>query len=539
MKLKSAYKPFLYAVILAVGIFVGGKLGFQNAEESNASRLSNPKSKLNRLIDLIERDYVDAVNTDSIVEVTVNGILEKLDPHSVYIPPTEMEEVAQQMRGDFVGIGISFYVIRDTVAVIKPLAGGPSEKVGILPGDRILFADHKKLFGRGLPNDSLYAALKGAKGSEVTLTIFRKDTNKRLKFKVTRDVVPINSVDIGLKVSQNTGYIKVNRFSETTFKEFSRELAKLNAQQISNLVIDLRDNAGGYLDKAVKMADEFLPKGAIIVQTKNKKGITDKTRASEKGSFLKGNVYILINENSASASEILAGAIQDNDRGWIVGRRSFGKGLVQREMPLGDGSAVRLTVARYYTPSGRSIQKPYNGDLNDYFDEFHKRFQTGELQEKDSSKVADSLKFKTLKGRTVYGGGGITPDIFVPFTKQHGAESVEVLMQTGLTGFFVFEYLDNHRNKFKGVTESNFQTFMKENKDFVNDFIAFMSGKPFGNGLEKYKNIIAPYVRAEFGRQLFSEEMYFKVLLEHDPMLKAVFEHQKNTSKRPVTTEIQ
>ena len=539
MKIKSAYKPFVFAAILAVGIFVGGKLNFSHTDDYSTSKISKPKSKLNRLIDLIEREYVDAVNTDSIVEVTVNGILEKLDPHSVYIPPTEMEEVTQQMRGDFVGIGISFYMIRDTVAVIKPIAGGPSEKAGILPGDRILFADKKQLFGRGLPNDSLYNALKGAKGSEVELTVYRKDTNKKLKFKVTRDVVPLHSVDIGMKVSPNTGYIKVNRFAETTHREFSAELSKLKAQKVNNLIIDLRDNAGGYLDKAVKMADEFLPKGAIIVQTKNKKGITDKTRATEKGDFLKGNVYILINESSASASEILAGAIQDNDRGWIVGRRSFGKGLVQREMPLGDGSAVRLTVARYYTPSGRSIQKPYSGNLNDYFDEFHKRFESGELYAKDSTKVADSLKFKTTKGRIVYGGGGITPDIFVPFVKQHGAESVEVLMQTGLTAFFVFEYLDLHRKKFEGVTASNFASFMLKNNDFTDDFIQFMVGKPFGNGLAKYKSIIAPYVRAEFGRQLFSEEMYYKIILEHDPMLKAVFEHQKKAFKTPTPAHIQ
>lgn len=538
MKVKSAYVPFYVAAILAVGIFLGGKLNFSNPIQSNSARNSDPKSKLNRLIDLIERDYVDAVNTDSIVDVTVNGILEKLDPHSVYIPPTEMEEVAQQMRGDFVGIGVSFYMLRDTVAVIKPLDGGPSAKAGILPGDRILYADGKKLFGRNLPNDSLYAALKGVKGSEVVLTIFRKDTNKKLKFRIKRDVVPIASVDVGLQLESSTGYIKINRFSETTYKEFSNALNKLNEQKIQTIIIDLRDNAGGYLDKAVKIADDFLPKNALIVQTKNKKGNIDKTFATDKGGFSKGAVYILINENSASASEILAGAIQDNDRGWIVGRRSFGKGLVQREMPLGDGSAVRLTVARYYTPSGRSIQKPYNGDLNDYFDEFHKRFESGELYAKDSVKVADSLKYKTVKGRVVYGGGGITPDIFVPFSKIHGNESIEVLMQTGLTGFFVFEYVDNNRSKFTSVNKDNFEQFMIKNADFTADFIKYMSGKPFGNGLEKYKEVMAPYLRAEFGRQLFSEEMYFRIMLQNDPMIKAVFEHQKKALKTPTPAHI-
>ena len=394
MKTNKIYFPIIIAMAVAIGLLLGNYLN--SFQDSDFLSKNTRKNKLNKLIDFIDREYVDDINTDSIVDLTVNGILENLDPHSVYISKKDLKSVTENMKGDFVGIGVNFYVYKDTVAVIKPIHNGPSERAGIKAGDRILFADQYQLFDKKIQNDSLFSKLKGEKGSTVLITVFRKTTNEKLKIKVKRDVIPIKSVDIALKVNAEIGYIKINRFAETTYDEFHKALLSLKRQGIKDLVIDLRDNGGGYLEMAVAIADELLKDKELIVKTKNKKGTEDETFATSKGDFEKGKVYVLINENSASASEILAGAIQDNDRGTIVGRRSFGKGLVQREMPLGDGSAVRLTIARYFTPSGRSIQKPYDDKADGYFNEFEKRFQSGELYEADSIKVADSLKLKEV-----------------------------------------------------------------------------------------------------------------------------------------------
>ena len=444
--MNKVYFPIVIAVAIAIGILMGSKLN-PSTENTFFSRNTN-KNKLNKLIDFIEKEYVDSLNTDSIVDLTVNGILEKLDPHSVYIPKSDLAQVEQSMRGDFVGIGVNFYMYNDSLAVIKPIAFGPSEKAGIKAGDRILFADKLQLYNKKIETDSLFSILKGEQGSTIKLTVFRKSENKKFAVNIKRDVIPIKSVDVSTMVSKTAGYIKINRFAETTYDEFFKGLTQLKKQGANEIIIDLRDNGGGYLESAVAIADEFLKNKELIVKTKNKKGKIDPTFATEKGIFENGKVTILINENSASASEILAGAIQDNDRGTIVGRRSFGKGLVQREMPLGDGSAVRLTVARYYTPSGRSIQKPYEDKAENYFNEFEKRFESGELYEQDKTKIADSLKFKTKKGRTVYGGGGIIPDVFVPLEDSHGSEGLTMLMQSGLVNYFVFEQLDQNRKKF-------------------------------------------------------------------------------------------
>jgi carboxyl-terminal processing protease len=519
VKIKKIYWPIILFSAIALGVVVGGKLNYSTQTSMSPN---NYKSKLNRLIDFIERDYVDQVDTDSIVDLTVNGILEKLDPHSVYITKNEFESVSESMRGDFVGIGVNFYMYKDSVAVIKPLHGGPSEKAGIKSGDRILYADKYKLFGKKLPNDSLFPKLKGEIGSEVTLTLFRKSENKQLKVKLKRDIIPIKSVDVALMISPTIGYVKINRFAESTYKEFKEGLQQLKNKGAKTIVLDVRDNGGGYLDQAVKIADDFLVKDAPIVSTKNKKGRVDKTKATRGGLFENGKVMVLINENSASASEILAGAIQDNDRGLIIGRRSFGKGLVQREMPLGDGSAVRLTVARYYTPSGRSIQKPYTEGNEDYFNEFEKRFYNGELYEKDSIKVADSLKFKTLKGRTVYGGGGIIPDVFVPLKGKHGDEATEMLMQSGIVSYFVFEQLDQNRKEFEGQTFDLFKKQFEATDLYVERFENYLQSNGVSLNLNSHEPMVKTYLMAEFARQLFDEEKYFEIRLKYDLMIQEV-----------------
>jgi carboxyl-terminal processing protease len=520
MKIDNKYLSIIISVALAIGIVIGGLLNAPN--QNHFFSKNSSKNKLNELIDFIDNEYVDDVNTDSIVNLTVDNILAKLDPHSVYVPPSEQTEVVESMRGDFVGIGVNFYMYNDSVAIIKPVENGPSAKAGVKAGDRILYADKTKLFGRKLPNDSLFSKLKGTVGSEIELTVYRKSEGKKIKLIVKRDVIPLKSVDVSMLLKNNTGYIKINRFAETTYGEFKKGLATLKKQRAQSLIIDLRDNGGGYMEEAIAVADELLKDGQLIVFTKNKKGNVDKTFATERGSFESGNVFVLINENSASASEIIAGAIQDNDRGTIVGRRSFGKGLVQREMDFEDGSAVRLTIARYYTPTGRSIQKPYSKGNEAYFKESDTRFENGELFEKDSIKVSDSLKFKTKKGKIVYGGGGIVPDVFVPLEVEHGNESTTYLMQSGIVGHFVFEELDKNRNVFKGLSFQQFMTKMNGTDLYFNSFQKYI----FQNGLDlkfgKSKSLVKRYLAAEFARQVYGEKYYYEIVLKDDAMIKVV-----------------
>ncbi len=525
MKFNSKYLPIVIGATFALGTVLGSLMNAPVEDTLLAKNYS--KTKLNKLIDFINNEYVDSVNTDSIVNLTVDNILSKLDPHSVYIPPSEQAEVAESMRGDFVGVGINFYMYKDSVAIIKPVENGPSAKAGIKSGDRILYAGKTKLYGRKLPSDSLFSKLKGIKGSEIELTVFRKSEQKKLKFKIKRDVIPLKSVDASLLLDNKTGYIKINRFAETTYDEFKVGLTRLKQKGIQSLVIDLRDNGGGYMEEAVAIADEFLKDKQLIVFTKNKNGTTEKTYATKSGSFESGKVTVLINENSASASEILAGAIQDNDRGTIVGRRSFGKGLVQREMDFNDGSAVRLTIARYYTPTGRSIQKPYAKGNEEYYKESEARIKSGELYAKDSIKVADSLKFKTPKGKIVYGGGGIVPDVFVPMEAEHGNENVAYLMQTGIVGHFIFEELDKNRNAFAGLHFNAFLDKMKKSDTYFKKFknYIFMTGLDLK--LDKTKTLVNRYITAEFARQLYGELYYYDVILKEDAMIKTVLNPKK------------
>ena len=332
----------------------------------------------------------------------------------------------------------------------------------------------------------------------------------------------MKSVDVALLLENATGYIKINRFAETTYNEFMAGLSKLKQQGAKSLIIDVRDNGGGYMEEAIAITDELLPDKQLIVFTKNKNGNINKTFATSAGNFEKGNVFVLINENSASASEILAGAIQDNDRGTIIGRRSFGKGLVQQEMDFTDGSSVRLTIARYYTPTGRSIQKPYSKGKEAYFKESEARFGNGELYEKDSIKVSDTIKFKTKKGKIVYGGGGIVPDVFVPLEVEHGNESTAYLLQSGIVGNFVFEQLDKNRSAFKGLTFEQFKVKMEGTEVYFNAFQKFI----FGNGLDlnfgKSKALVKRYLSAEFARQLYGESSYYEIVLKEDAMIKAI-----------------
>ncbi len=523
MKRKHNYiLPTIIAAALALGVFVGGKLHFNDSPEKLFTTNSK-KDKLNRLIDYIEYEYVDDIDTDSIVDVTVNNILEKLDPHSVYIPKREMDEVSENMKGDFVGIGVNFYPYKDTISVIRTVADGPSFLKGILPGDRILMADNDTLFGRGLESDRIVEKLKGKKGSYVELTVYRKSEDRTFKVNVKRDIVPIKSVESYYMMTPIMGYIKVNRFAESTFKEFKSALKALRKQGAEKLTLDLRDNPGGYLGIAEQMADEFLEDGKLILFTKNKKGKIDNIYATDKGSFEDKPIYVLINERSASASEIIAGALQDNDIGTIVGRRSFGKGLVQREMELGDGSAVRLTVSRYYTPTGRSIQRPYENGNKDYYKRFTDRYHNGELVSVDSIKVADSLKFITPKGRVVYGGGGIIPDVFVPIGTNE-EEAVESMDNLGFLSFFVFEYLDEDRKRFDDISKDEFIREFRVDDILFERFVDYSVDRGLKMNFYDFEDQLKLYLKAALAEQLFGANVYAEIKGTSDAMLKKVLD---------------
>jgi carboxyl-terminal processing protease len=524
---QKKYLPLLIGLALAAGVFIGSKLNFGDKTEKIFAT-SSKKDKLNRLIDYIDYEYVDKVNTDSIVDVTVNRILENLDPHSVYIPKSEYAHTADDMRGAFTGIGVSFYIYKDTIAVINTIESGPAEQAGIKGGDRLLYADGKKLFGELVERDSISNYLKGEINSKVALDVYRPSENKTLEIKVRRKQVPLVSVDASYKLTEDLGYIKLNRFSETTYKEFESALEKLKDQGIKKLVLDLRNNPGGYISTAERVVDEFLENNKLVLITKNKSGDINKTYATRRGNFEQGKLYVLINENSASASEIVAGALQDNDKGTIIGRRSFGKGLVQREMSLGDGSAVRLTIARYYTPTGRSIQRPYGNGNDTYYSDYEKRYRNGELIHADSIKVADSLKYSTPKGKVVYGGGGIIPDVFVPKDTSIENETIQYVSRSGFMSYFIFEYLEKNRTLFKGINFEDFKINFQVDDKLSLEFIEYAKFNEAQIDLSKYTEELKRTLKANIAQQLYGPNEYEIILNETDPMLLKVLELEAN-----------
>jgi len=521
------YTPLLLSIACAIGLILGARLDFDPTDELFSA---NPKKqKLNRLIDYIDYEYVDDVNTDSIVDVTVNKILENLDPHSVYIPKDEYARVTENMKGDFVGIGVSFYKVQDTIVVIKALEGGPSEKIGIRGGDRILYANGEKLFNREISDDSITSQLKGKVNTKVTLKVLRKGIEDLLTFKLKRGVVPLKSVNASYMLTEDLGYIKIDRFSETTYEEFSQSIKNLKNQGAKQIALDLRSNPGGYLSEAINIADEFIKDDKLILFTKNKSGAIEETYAQREGSFENGKVFVLLNENSASASEVVAGALQDNDVGTIVGRRSYGKGLVQREMELGDGSAVRLTIARYYTPTGRSIQKPYKDGNDTYFNDYLRRYKNGELNSEDSIEVNDSLKYITPGGKVVYGGGGIIPDIFVPKDTDSEKEKLTFLLRGGYMSRFVFDILEKNREYYNNISKKDFREEIVISEEMLNDFSSYLGIANMGlNKIsEERKPLLKKYLKAEIAQQLFGTNTFERYLNEDDQIIERVIELSK------------
>lgn len=478
-----------------------------------------PDRKLLMSEQIIERFYVDSVNSDKMVQEAIVAMLKTLDPHSTYSDPEETKELTTPLTGNFSGIGVQFNMLNDTLFVIQTTSGGPSEKVGILPGDRIIQAGDSVIAGRKLPNSRIIKILRGEKGSQVLLKVLRKGSPEPIAFLVTRDDIPVYSVDAAYMADPTTGYIRISRFGEETEKEFEKALSDLRAKGMQNLIIDLEDNGGGYLQAAHQLASHFLEKGDMVVYTDAPKMGRSDFRVERAGDFRKGRLVIMANQYSASAAEILSGAVQDNDRGLIVGRRTFGKGLVQRPFPFPDGSMIRLTVSRYYTPSGRSIQKPYApGDEEAYRKDMLNRYEAGEFSSADSIHLPDSLRYSTLRNRRpVYGGGGIMPDLFVPIDTTMYSTYYRDLVAKGIINRFAITYVDANRKSLRaeypdGEAFDRGFTFTPEMLDEVVALGRADSVMPDSAMFEKSRPLIATIVKGLIARDLFESTDYFRVV---------------------------
>jgi carboxyl-terminal processing protease len=517
------YLLVIVVLSLLIGFFWGSRseeLGLFSAERSSA------QAKLNLLMDYVDQRYVDSLDIDALSIEVIQEIIDRLDPHTVYIPKEESQALSETMQGNFVGIGVSFYMVQDTVTIVRVLEGGPSKKAGILTGDRILIADTDTLYQKEFQIEDIVSKLKGTPDSSVNLQFYRPQNDSLFSLTMPRGTVPLKSVEAHFSVNETTGYIKINRFSQTTYEEFITALRSFDLYQTKKLILDLRDNPGGYMFPAKQIADEFLEDGNPIVITKSNNGIRQQTLATEKGGYEKGEVYVLLNEQSASAAEVLAGALQDNDRAWIVGRRSFGKGLVQQQLPLGDGDAVRLTTARYYTPTGRSIQRPYSSDKEAYYDEVNQRYDSGEMADVAKVPVNDTLVYKTPGGRTVYGGGGITPDIYVPNNNTRAEEFDFFLLRSNLMNHFVFSTIDEDRGAYEFASEADFiATPLANTQRWIQDFKTYCKD----NGLPlniKDTQIVGNAIKAYLGLQLFGENCYAKILTQQDVFIERALTHQ-------------
>jgi carboxyl-terminal processing protease len=517
----NVWLPLLFALVLALGMYLGSKLQTETANGPSIV-LRNGGNKLDQILKLVENRYVDSVDTEDLTDKTIAELLTQLDPYSAYIPAANYEEANQPLEGNFEGIGIEFYKLNDTILVVSALSGGPSEQVGLRGGDKIVTVDSVLVAGQNLSNEAIIKKLRGKKGSKVRVGIKRNGQKELMSFTITRDRIPIYSVDIAYLVAPAVGYIKINKFSATTADEFRQAFVKLSSSTpLKGLVLDLRGNPGGYLDAAIRLADEFLPDGKLITYTEGRTQPRRDFSSSSSGLFETGKLVVLIDEGSASASEIVSGAIQDWDRGEVIGRRSFGKGLVQEQFDMRDGSAVRLTVSRYYTPSGRSIQKPYESGKSS--DDFLERLERGELFSADSIHQNDSLQFRTASGRLVFGGGGIMPDIFVPADSNKFSDYFNAINNTGTLIQFSYVYADQQRaqlERFK--TAEAFVKGFQVDAALVQALMTYAKSEGIENKGEAYKkdlDTIRLYLKANIGRQLFSNEAFFPVIQQRDKTL--------------------
>lgn len=486
-----------------------------------------PQKKLQYAEQIIEGYYVDTVNTNAIVEDAIVAMLKKLDPHSTYTNAEETRELTEPLQGNFSGIGIQFNMLTDTLYVIQTVAGGPSERVGILPGDRIIFAQDTLIAGVKMKNSEVMKLLRGKKGSTARVKVLRKGVPELIDFNIVRDDIPIYSVDAAYMAAPEVGYVRISRFAESTAKELETALKKLKKQGMKNLIIDLEENGGGYLNAATDIADMFLNRGDLVVYTKGDKTRPSNYTTTRNGQYTDGRLVVMVNQYSASASEILSGAIQDQDRGVVVGRRTFGKGLVQRPFPFPDGSMIRLTVARYYTPSGRCIQKPYSsGDDKNYDTDILNRYNHGELSNADSIHMPDSLRYYTLKSlRPVYGGGGIMPDIFVPIDTTTYSNYYRDLVAKGAINRVCTDYIDSHREMLKKEyrTEDSFIDNFKVSDSLIEQLKAVGEKEGVKFNAEQFavsEPTIRRILKALIARDLFEQRSYYRVANEGNPVYR-------------------
>jgi carboxyl-terminal processing protease len=529
MKRLNIWLPLLLSFILVIGMLLGFKLNSGDVGKEAFDSKSKPGT-IEELLRLIETRYVDETDSEELIESAINSVLKELDPHSSYIPASELQGINEELDGKFEGVGIQFSLVNDTIFVVSAISGGPADQLGVLAGDKIIQIEDSTVAGIGITTEGIIDKLKGKKGTKVKVGIQRGKNKKMMDYTITRDVIPLYSVDASYMINDETGYIKVNRFSGTTYQEFMESFEEMSNNGLQNLILDLRGNPGGYLTAATKMLDQMFVDKRLLVYTEGRTYARNNYKSTGRQLFPFDKLVVLIDEGSASASEILAGAIQDHDRGTIVGRRSFGKGLVQEQYDLSDGSALRLTVARYYTPSGRSIQKSYD-DMDAYGEEAYNRFKSGELMSKDSVNISDTTKYYTTeKKRVVFGGGGVMPDVFIPidttlFNNTFYANALQFIPR------FVYSEYENYKTdleKFKSMQTFNNQ-FEITDKIF-NDFITLVKSEDIkidAKEMAAAKSILKKRIKAYFARQAFRDNGYFYIMNSDDKMMKAAIENLK------------
>ena len=532
MKKLNFWLPLLFAVVMILGMIIGYRL-YPNTYTGGFLK-TGKLSPVQEVLDIIKDKYVDSVHTDSLSEEAIQGLLSHLDPHSYYIPAVDQVEMNEDLQGNFQGIGVEFQILNDTVNITNVLSGGPSDKAGIIVGDQIIRVGDSAVAGNGITGDRIKKFLRGPGASTVIVSMFRNKT--LIPFTIQRGVIPLPALDASYKINSETGYIRINKFSRTTFEEFMIAMETLEKQGMKKLVLDIRGNGGGIVDEAVNMADEFLGNDDLIVYTEGRKSPRKEYHAQRPGSFESGKLILLVDEGTASASEILTGALQDWDRATVVGRRTFGKGLVQEPFELNDGSELRLTIARYYTPLGRSIQKPYNKGREAYNEEVYDRFHNGEMLHGDTTSVHAGPVYRTPAGRQVYGGGGITPDVFVAVDTTQIARSVSALYISGSLNNFIYEYYIHHQTELrKYQSPADFYTEFKNDEAVWNDLVKYArKDSIYLSGVsDQDRSLVEIRVKALLARLLWRSQGYYFIMNQKDPVLKKAMELLESNNPMP------
>ena len=535
--------PLVLAVGIVLGILLGQFVGRNKAESQLRSLISRTgltaPNKLMQTCMLVENKYVDSISMDSLTELVIPLMMKELDPHSEYIPARDMQAMNEVLEAEFDGIGVTFNAATDTVIILSVIPNGPSAKAGIVPGDRIIQVNDTLVAGVKMPQNDIVKRLRGKRGTHVKLSLQRQGVEELVDMDVVRDAIPIKSIEAAFMINEQVGFIRLSQFARTSHVELMKALYILRGQGMTKLIFDLRGNAGGFLDQAILIANEFLPQGNLIVYTEDRNGQQMKEYSDGRGSATDLDLIVLVDEGSASSSEILAGAVQDNDRGTIGGRRSFGKGLVQQQVPYADGSALRLTIARYYTPTGRSIQKPYqNGQQDDYDMDLARRYSNNEFFSADSIHFADSLRFTTPKGKVVYGGGGIMPDVFIPMDTVDVTKYFMEVTGRNILYRYTIEYADKHRAALNGVqTIEELQALLDADKNLVQDFVRYASRhgvRPVPRDIARSRKLIEAQLRAYIGRNTPLEDngFYYNIIPIDNVLLESISMFEKAGSDK-------